>query len=73
MFVGTEDELADDIDNEWARDTMVNGVKFYREYDLGHLSFMVAKDMSYLTTDVMNILHQYHPVNGIEETLEIFQ
>lgn len=57
MLVGKSDELATDTDNEWADSVMQNGVKFYKEYPLGHLSFMVAKDMSYLTTDVMSLLH----------------
>lgn len=48
---------------------MKNAVKYYKEYDLGHLSFMVAKDMSYLTTDMMNILTQYHPSNNNEAEL----
>ena len=57
MLVGKSDELATDIDNEWAEGVMKNAVKFYKEYPLGHLSFMVAKDMSYLTNDVMSLLH----------------
>ena len=56
MFVGKKDELATDIANEWARDTMKDAVKFYKEYELGHLSFLLGKDMSYFTTDVLNLL-----------------
>jgi len=59
MFVGTSDELATDIDNQWAR-TQLNTLKFFKEYPLGHLSFLVGKDMSYFN-DVMSILNQYHP------------
>jgi hypothetical protein len=60
MFVGKKDKLADDIDNQWAHGQMKGDVKFYKEYDLGHLSFMVAKDMSYFTHDVMDVLKQHH-------------
>lgn len=64
MFVGQKDELADTTDNHWAHDKMGDkAVKFYKEYNLGHLSFLIANDMSYFTTDVMNILRQYHPTN----------
>lgn len=56
MFVGTKDGLADDIDNQWAYEQMKKDVVFYKEYELSHLSYMVAKDMSYFTEDVMNIL-----------------
>lgn len=60
MFVGTSDQLATVEDNRWAK-TQLSTLVHYKEYALGHLSFMIAKDMSYFTTDVMNILHQYHP------------
>jgi hypothetical protein len=69
MFVGKGDELADTTDNQWAYGQMKNAVKFYKEYDMGHLTFMIAKDMSYLTTDVMNILRQYHPANDVADVV----
>jgi hypothetical protein len=59
MFVGQADELADAIDNEWAYSQMSKAVFFYHEYNLGHLSFMVAKDMSYFTVDAMAIINRY--------------
>jgi hypothetical protein len=59
MFVGSSDELADAIDNEWAYSMMPNAVTYYHEYPLGHLSFMVAKDMSFFTTDVISYLKKY--------------
>lgn len=60
MFVGTGDQLATVEDNRWAK-TQMSTVQFYKEYELGHMSFMIAKDMSYFSTDVMNLLHQYNP------------
>ena len=56
MFIGTRDELATTQDNRWARDQIGDAVAFYREYNMGHLSFLVGNDMAYFTTDVMNIL-----------------
>lgn len=61
MFVGTSDELADPIDNELS-DTEIPSIIFYKEYNLGHLSFMIARDMSFFTVDVMNLLYTYHPI-----------
>jgi hypothetical protein len=46
MFVGTSDQLATVDDNRWAK-TQLKTLKHYKEYPLGHLSFMIAKDMSY--------------------------
>lgn len=51
MFVGSKDDLGDTIDARWARDEITvggNAMKFYKEYEAGHASFMVGKDMSYL-------------------------
>ena len=57
MFVGQKDELADTIDNEWAYSEMGSDVVvFYNEYNLGHLSFLVADDMSFFTVDALNLL-----------------
>mmetsp|Transcript_4994 Transcript_4994/g.3621 ORF Transcript_4994/g.3621 Transcript_4994/m.3621 type:complete len:240 (+) Transcript_4994:558-1277(+) len=61
MFVGQKDELATTIDNEWAYSQMTDAVIFYNEYNLGHLSFMVAKDMSYFTVDALYLLKTYSP------------
>ena len=60
MFVGTKDELADEIDNRWAKTQLDKTLVFYKEYELGHLTFMVAKDMSYFN-DVLDVLKKYSP------------
>ena len=65
MLVGTSDSLADTKDNHWAHDKMKNDVVFYKEYNLGHLSFMVAKDMSYFN-DVKALLAKYQPIKAQE-------
>jgi len=68
MFVGLGDELADTTDNEYARDLMGNAVVFYHEYNLGHMSFLVAKDMSFFTVDAMTIIKKYNPLPTVTET-----
>ena len=64
MFVGTSDQLATVDDNQWAKTQLTQVLKFYKEYPLGHLSFMIAKDMSYFK-DVFNMLNQYHPATTV--------
>ncbi len=67
MFVGTADELATVEDNRWAK-TQLNTLVHYKEYPLGHLSFMVAKDMTYFQ-DAMNLIKKYNPLTQeAEET-----
>ncbi len=67
LFVGNSDQLATVADNRWAK-TQLKTLKFYNEYSLGHLSFMIGKDMSYFLVDVMNLLKEYHPLKSAEES-----
>lgn len=62
MFVGIDDVLADPQDASWTANTIGADVFHYQMVNAGHLSFLIAKDMSYWTTDVMNILTQYQPL-----------
>lgn len=55
MFVGTKDLLATVEDNRWAK-TQIKSVVHYGEYEVGHLGFMVSKDMTYFTNDVIKVL-----------------
>lgn len=59
MFVGDKDELADVADNQWAKTQLQNSLVYYKEYNLGHLTFMVANDMSYFQ-DVLQVLAKYN-------------
>jgi len=44
------------------KEKLMNTTVFYKEYDLGHMSFFVAKDMAYFKEDVMGLLSKYNPV-----------
>ena len=60
LFIGNYDKLATVADNEWLvtklnPDTLI----WNQTYELGHLSFTLAKDMSYFKKDVMNLVNQY--------------
>eukprot|EP00347_Sterkiella_histriomuscorum_P002909 403366326 len=61
LFVGQYDELADKTDAQWLK-TQLKTLTHYKEYELGHLAFFVAKDMSYFTQDAMNLLMKYQPL-----------
>jgi len=65
MFVGSSDELATVDDCRWAKTQMEKVMVHYKEYPLGHLSFMVAKDMSYFN-DVLSLISQHS--NDASET-----
>lgn len=48
LFVGKSDELATVTDAEWiVKNLGYNAMKHYEEVEGGHLSFLLAKDMSY--------------------------
>jgi CHAD domain-containing protein len=67
MFVGTQDDLGDVTDAQWARDQLNSSVMVhYQEVDAGHSTFMIGKDMTYFD-QVMDLVHQYNP---LPKTLE---
>ena len=74
MFVGLADDLGDQTDASWARDEIKKGGDaidkgFYGEYELGHASFMVAKDFSYFDK-VKEVLAQHNKkTNASDEEL----
>ena len=69
LFVGKTDELATVEDNEWLRDILdANGsLGAYNLYGFGHISFYLAKDMSYFTDDVIPFIKSHIPATEIFE------
>ena len=63
MFVGDSDILGDAVDAEYTKEAIGDAVIHYSLIHGGHLTFLVGKDMTYWTTDVMNLLAQYHPIS----------
>ena len=61
MFVGKFDMLATTTDNRLLL-PQLKSVVHYGEYDLGHSSFMIAKDMSYFTEDVMRVINEHNAI-----------
>ena len=62
IFTGKYDILADLTDARWTRDQLKENVVQYEEIEAGHLTFLVGKDMSYFSHDVMELLQHYHPL-----------
>mmetsp|Transcript_15426 Transcript_15426/g.26089 ORF Transcript_15426/g.26089 Transcript_15426/m.26089 type:complete len:108 (+) Transcript_15426:1104-1427(+) len=63
MLYGAQDQLADSIDVAWTRDQIDKdrkNVVFYKEYLLGHMSFLIARDMSFFTEDVVAVVNHYN-------------
>jgi len=58
LVSGSYDKLADPTDVAWLNDQLSN-VVFAQEYPLGHLSFSLAKDMTWFSQDVMGVINKY--------------
>jgi len=76
MFVGVNDELASYKDSVWLHEELQNGygnnpkpVVYYKEYDAGHYTFIVGKDMSYMD-DVVELLAKYNIVSDSDKDSE---
>ena len=60
MFVGEEDDLADVTDARWLKEQTATEVVHYEEMPkMGHISFLIAKDMTYFSDRVMSLLNKY--------------
>jgi len=55
------DELADPEDVEWLYQQLsaTNSVVYYEKYMLGHMSFLIAKDMDYFNVDAISLINKY--------------
>ena len=61
MFVGQNDDLGDVTDCRWAKGQIEAGGKalvHYEEFPGGHASFMVGKNMTYVST-LVDLLHKH--------------
>ena len=74
MFASKNDLLSDLYDQRWTRDQILDGellnesetLVYYKEYDYGHYSFMIANDMQYLT-HVKQLLSTFNKANKREK------
>jgi hypothetical protein len=59
LFSGKYDILSCPKDVEWlANELNKDVVVYYKEYELGHDSFIIGKDMSYMN-DVIDTINKY--------------
>ena len=58
ILKGTLDLIADLQDVQWVEDQLGENIVESLTYDYGHMSFMVAKDMSYMD-DVLRLMAEY--------------
>ena len=56
IFGGKDDEIADSFDTMWTKEQIGDAVVHYQIINGGHISFLVGKDMSYFSEDVMSLL-----------------
>lgn len=59
MVQGSSDKLADELDVQWLYDQITDQVVYRQEYNLGHLSFSLAKDMTWFQEGVVGVINQY--------------
>ncbi len=68
LFVGKDDELGDPVDVAWLRTQIANVIAMDKTYPLGHISFLFAKDMSYVD-DVIAFLDTHAPDHQVIEEI----
>ena len=62
VIAGSQDRLSTVQDARWAKEKLFKVLVHYKEYDLGHLSYFISKDMTYFSKDVIRLLEKYHPL-----------
>ena len=60
FMIGLNDEYHTMQDALWLADQLGDNMVAFNTYPLGHMSWFVSRDMSYMQ-DVVELLRQYHP------------
>ena len=68
LFVAQSDRIGDLIDAQNIKATISDHLVHYKEIPGGHWTFVIGKDMSWFTEDVMQLLGKYHPIQADEMT-----
>lgn len=61
LVVAHEDTVATPWDAQWTMDQIGDAVISYEEIAGGHVTYIVGKDMTYFTENVMGLVAQYNP------------
>lgn len=67
LLSGSMDHLADPKDVAQLAIDLGSNLVFNHQYDFDHMSFVVAKDMTYMPQDVIPLLKKYNPLPVNEE------
>ena len=59
LFGGNSDLLVSVTDVDWLYNELGEAPIWYKQYPLGHMSFAIAKDMSWFKIDVLNLINKY--------------
>lgn len=62
IFAGLSDLLVEPNDTQWIKDQLYEDLVYYKEFNLGHMSYLTAKDMSYFSENVIDLVKAYHPL-----------
>lgn len=57
-LVGALDRLSPIEDNMWLRDQLKDNIIYFKVYPIGHMSFLLARNMSFLY-DTLAVIEQY--------------
>jgi len=57
LFGGSLDVLGHPTDVDWLNQKLGETVVFYKTYYLGHMSFAIAKEMTWFAEDAVNLLN----------------
>ena len=63
LFAGKDDELGDPVDVAWLKTQIQKVLKTDKTYDLGHISFLFGKDLSYVD-DLIEFLNTYDSIEA---------
>jgi len=59
LISGSSDLISTNSDVDWLSSQLGQNVIYNRTFNLGHLSFTLANDMSWFSKDVIDIIAQY--------------
>jgi len=70
LFVAKNDLIADLTDCQWIRDSLnQDTLVHYKEYQGGHVSLILGKDMTPFSVDAMDLIKKYNPISTQDNTV----
>ena len=70
LFVADSDKIGDPTDAQNIKSAISDHVVEYKEIPGGHFTFLIGKDMTWFSEDVMGLLTKYHPASASENSIE---